>query len=122
MPPLCWGLRGPTFQGCANLRQVVPTMAQEPGLRLGRLARPRVLERDRSIEHHPARLRLGVHAEIAEPLELHLVALLRPGETRFEPTPGENLERAWIEVRLEIDVLVLERVFHVEEAIVDAIF
>ena len=59
---------------------------------------PGVLERHRAIEHRMPRRRLGIDAEVAEPLELE--ALPRGlAETRLEPRP---LDR-WSESGLSSD-------------------
>src|SRR5260370_42657173 len=58
-----------------------------PALRRARRLRlrPAVAQTDRAVEHQPARRRILVAVEIAEPLELHRRVLVRRGERGLEP-------------------------------------
>ena len=63
-----------------------------------RYLRPRVLQRDRPVEHRRTGARVGIHAEVAEPLELEARAGRGVRERRLDAAAGHPRERRGIQV------------------------
>src|SRR5687768_12468889 len=90
-------------------------------LALLRFLRPRVFQRHGAVEDRAARLRVGVGGEIAEALELELLARLNFPEARLQLRVGDYFEAAGVEV--DAPVLAGGDVFRVrvlEQVVVEA--